>query len=739
MKHILCILFSFFLMGTYACGEGIFGSARWIGATKDKNDSLAGRSIILSRTFFVSEKVKSSKIYICGLGQYELYVDGRKQGDHVVLAPAWSDYNKTVYYNVCSLPLLKKGRHHVEVLLGNGFYHEEGLRYHKLKSNYGPLTLLAKLDVVYENGGRLSLVSDSTWAWRKSPVTYNSIYGGEDDDAAFEDPVRHPAEILSAPKGKLREQLSLPVRIMEHYPVNRRVSEHVFDMGQNLAGFPEFSVRGRRGQVIKIWVGESLGQDGRVSQKQTGKPYYYTYTVKGQGTETWHPHFSYYGFQYIQIDGAVMKGDPNPRHLPVIGKLQSDFIYNSAQKTGSFECSNPLFNATYRIIDRAVRSNWMSIWTDCPHREKLGWLEQDWLNGEGLVYNYDCRKMLEQEMQVIVDAQHKDGSMPEIAPEYITFQGSWAPPFQESPEWGGAIVALPFLYARHYGDSSLIKKFIVPMYRYVDYLSKRDSCGILKMGLGDWYDFGPGKAGFAKNTPVPLVATAHYYLWTKMLASLDNGMKTLDRRADSIKAAFIKNFKLKSQAACAIALDLGLYQDGEKQVLLNKLIDDIHQHGDRLTTGDVGTGYLFKVLLDNRQDELLYKLLDHYDVPGYGAQLKKGMTTLTEQWDPDLGASRNHFMLGHINNHLVQDMAGIHIYGDSIVINPRFIGDLTWAKGSAKAAEGVVKVSWKIDKGRFLLDVFTPDKKKTKIDYPEIRDLCRRRNLQLICKERRSH
>lgn len=136
MKHTLFILFLFISIGIYARGEDNFGQAQWIGATENRDDSLAGRSIILSKTFMISKNLKSLKIYICGLGQYELYVDGRKMGHRVVLAPAWSDYNKTVYYNVCSLPLLKKGKHHLDVLLGNGFYHEEGLRYHKLKSNY---------------------------------------------------------------------------------------------------------------------------------------------------------------------------------------------------------------------------------------------------------------------------------------------------------------------------------------------------------------------------------------------------------------------------------------------------------------------------------------------------------------------------------------------------------------------------------------------------------------------------
>ena len=232
----------------------------------------------------------------------------------------------------------------------------------------------------------------------ESPVVYNSIYGGEDYDARKEDtpPASKAALALRPPLGTLRPQIAAPVKIMERYPVARRLPGMVFDMGQNLAGFPEITVRGRRGQSVKLIVGEPLTPDGHVNQKQTGRPYYLTYTLRGsrEAAETWHPCFTYYGFRYIEVEGAVMTGDDNPEGLPVLECLQSCFIYNSASKTGDFECSNRLFNDTYRLIDRAIRSNWQHVWTDCPHREKLGWLEQDWINGEGLVYNYDCRAMI---------------------------------------------------------------------------------------------------------------------------------------------------------------------------------------------------------------------------------------------------------------------------------------------------------------------------------------------------------
>lgn len=712
----------------FAEGRADFSSAQWIGATAVATDSLADRSIILSKTMTCPEVFDRAEVSICGLGCYELYIDGRKVGNDI-LSPAWSDYKKTVWYNNRDISrYLTKGRHRIEVMLGNGFYHERGVRYHKLTTNYGPLTLLFCLRFYHHDRMVQTVVSDTSWLWRKSPVTYNSIYGGEDYDARLErqvSPDDDHAVVQKAPVGILRLQHAAPVSIMERYPVVQRRANNVFDMGQNLAGFPEIAVRRHRGQTIQITVGERLRPDGRVSQKQTGKPYFYRYTLKGNGIERWHPRFSYYSFRYIQIEAV------DGQELPEIIELKSDFIYNSAGRTATFSCSNPLLNDTYRIIDNAVKSNWMSVWTDCPSREKLGWLEQDWLNGEGLLTNYDCRQMVRQEMQVIADAQHANGSMPEIAPEYAHFEGSWAKPFLESPEWGGALVALPFLYAQCYGDSSLIRQYMPNMRRYVDYLATRDSAYILNMGLGDWYDYGPWRAGFSRNTPVDLVSTAHYYRWTKMVGYED--------RADSIKQAFIARFSpfcgnshcRSSQAGLSIMLYLGLYHEGQREALADSLVALIHRQGDRLTTGDIGTHYLFRALINMGQEDLLYKILNHYEVPGYGAQIKKGMTTLTEQWDPDKGASLNHFMLAHINNHLVPDIGGLHIRGNRVSVSPLPMGSLSWAKASVVVDGKRVATSWQICNGVFYLQVEAPDKHIITVEYDKIQRMCAKRHLRL--------
>ena len=493
---------------------------------------------------------------------------------------------------------------------------------------------------------------------------------------------------------------------MERYSVKdtiRKDSVIVLDMGQNLAGFPEITVIGKQGQRLKLTPGETLNKEGLVSQKQTGRPHYYTYTLKGNTTETWHPRFSYYGYRYLQVEG----------NIEVLKKVESCFIYNSASKTGEFECSNPLLNDAYRLIDRAIRSNWQAVWTDCPHREKLGWLEQDWLNGEGLLANYDCRAMIEQTMQNIADAQYPNGALPEIAPNYVIFEGSWAPPFLESPEWGGAFIALPFLYKAFYGDDKLIKRYRPQMKRYVDYLSTQDSCYILHQGLGDWYDFGPGRAGFAQNTPMPLVSTAHYYWWNHLMR---------EARADSIKTAFIKEFynpathqfATGSQCAQAIALEMNLIPEGDREAVLQQLINDIHAHGNRLTTGDVGNRYLFNALIHNGQQELLYKMLNHYDVPGYGYQIKLGHTTLTEQWNPEHGASMNHFMMGHLNNLLIPYFLGIWREGEHTTIAPHPVGDLTWCRG--RMAD--VKAAWHFEGDTFVLKVDIPTGRQATVRLP---------------------
>ena len=748
---------------------------------------LSRQSIWLKKEMKLPADVHKAMMKIVGLGFYELSINQQKVTD-AVFAPLWSDYDKTIFYNTYDVTaLLRKGKNQLTVLLGNGFYNEQGGRYAKMKVSYGPPTLYCSLEIELKNGRTVCIVSDGSWKYSPSSITFNSIYGGEDEDARITSSWK-PVVIQKGPRGILRQQMAQPVKMMEYFGVKSRhqltpqqiakasnakhpipAGTFVLDMGQNLAGFPQIKVSGKAGQQVRLYLSETLTAQGTCNQKQSGSPYYLTYTLSGKGEksadgkriETWHPHFTYYGYRYIQVEGAVMKGDENPDGKPVIEDIQSCFVYNSAAKIGNFECSNPMFNRAYQIIDRAIRSNWQAVWTDCPHREKLGWLEQDWLNGEGLVYNYDCRSMIEQTMQNIADAQHANGAVPTTAPEYIYFKGKWLDPFAESPEWGGALVALPFLYLQHYGDDRMVKKYAPQMFRYVDYLQSKDSCRILKQGLGDWYDYGKGRSGFSQNTPMPLVATAHYYLWVKLtqkaaamsgktaeanryailaseiLQAFQKEFLHVEKAASSgksssdavVKDAVVKDAVEKvyygsgSQASNAIPLALGMVPSQYRKQVLQHLVDDIHAHHDRLTTGDVGNRYLFQALLRNGYADLWYKMLAHDDVPGYGFQIKKGMTTLTEQWNPEMGASMNHFMMAHINNHFLPDIVGIRIEQGRLIIAPQPMGDLTWAKGSTRLSDGKqIAVAWKkLADGKIevIVDTDNDIEYEIKIDYDE--------------------
>lgn len=701
-------------------------------------DSLSAKSIILRKEFQARKrKVTDAVVYISGLGHYELNINGTRVGD-AMFAPLWSEYDKTVYYNTYDVTsLIKSDGNAISVLLGNGMFNVQRLgRYTKLQTSFGAPQLMFRMDINYDDGTQQTVLSDSDWKYDFSPITFNSIYGGESydarliqhghDRAGFDDSKWRKAVIVEGPKGLLRAQTVPPVKIMERYGIKswsrihadsiaaaskqtkRQVSPSAFvaDMGQNLAGFPEITVSGKRGQKVTLLVSETLTRQGACDQRQTGRQHYYEYTLDGNGDETWHPRFSYYGFRYIQVEGAVLAGQPNPEGLPVLKNLQSCFIYNSAAEVSSFECSNPLFTDTHRLIERAERSNMQSVLSDCPHREKLGWLEQDHLNGPSLLYNYDMTNYVPKVIRDITDTQKADGMVPTTAPQYVSFGNL----FDDSPEWGSTLIILPFMYYDMYGDSTLITDNYAAMRRYVDYLTSRADRGIVSHGLGDWYDYGPWRAGFSRNTPIPLVATAHYIFDLRLVADaarMTGNTADAEKYAakarevtDAFNCEFYKPdscmYGTGSQASNALPLYLGL-TGKNKQAVLKSLVDDIQAHGNRLTTGDVGNRYLFQTLAQNGLNDLLYTMLNHDETPGYGFQLRHGATTLTEQWDPRQGTSQNHFMMGQIDEWLFKTLGGIQNQPGThgmrhLLIAPTLVGDLQFVKASTESLYGKISV-----------------------------------------------
>lgn len=715
------------------------------------SDSLSRRSIMLRKPFSVSKEIKEVVVYISGLGHYELMINGKKIGNSE-FAPLWTDYDKTVNYNTYELKAdqLQKGENVIGVLLGNGMYNTLAERYSKFYVSFGPPTLFFKMKITYKDGSEEIVKSDETWKYSKSPITYNSIFGGEDYNAnleqkgwnskGFNDANWKKVVVQEAPKGVLRAQYTTPIIVQKQYEVKEakelKPNFYIFNMGQNLSGFTTIKVKGKKGQTVRVWVGESLNEVGTVGQGKTGKPYYYDYTLKGEGIEEWQPKFSYYGFQYVQIENINYKETKN-ENLPTLVDLKSNFIYNSAGEAGTFESSNDIFNKTHLLINNAIKSNFQSVFTDCPQREKLGWLEEIHLNGPGLLFNYNLESFIPATMQNISDSQRENGLIPTIVPEYVVFGGD----FTDSPEWGVTGVILPWMYYEYYGDASLIEKYYPVMKRYVDYLGTKATNHIVSHGLGDWYDYGTHAAGYSKNSPIALSATSHYFYGASLVAK---AAKLLNKTEDiakyetltsDIKTAFNKEFfnpetkqyGTKSQFSNAVPIFMDIVEPQHKSAVMQNLLADIKAKGDRLTTGDVGNRYLFQALARNGENETMYKMNNHYDAPGYGFQIKFGLTTLTEQWDPRKGNSWNHFMMGQIEEWFYQSLAGI-VPDDQnpgfkhFFIQPEIVGDMTFVKATYKSIYGNIASAWEKKDGELILKVEIPVNTTATIKLPVPKD-----------------
>jgi hypothetical protein len=714
-----------------------WGLAPELAALWKNIDTLATKSILLRKDFSLSEIPKQAIVYVCGLGHYKLYINGL-QFDKSVFKPLWSDYNKTRYYNAFDIaPLLRKGINTIGVMLGNGMYNVSGGRYYKFQGSFGPPTLLLCAELKYDDDSCVKVVSDSSWRWSLSPIIFNCIFGGEDYDArleqsgwnmpCFDDGKWRSVVVQEAPKGELMPQNANPMIVAETF----RVAEYkkmdscsyLFNFGQNHSGFPTIKVKGRRGQKIRLYPGEILENNGQhIKQSDSGAPYWFEYILKSDSVETWTPSFSYYGYQYIEVkDIDYLEGSSAVK--PVLLDIESNFVHSSAKTTGTFECSNELFNRIHFIIDRAVRSNMQAVFTDCPHREKLGWLEEIHLNGPGLLFNYDLRHFLPKVMRDIADAQLDNGLIPDIAPEYTVFKDG----FRDSPEWGSAGVIIPWMYYEWYGDDSLIKEYYPVMKRYTDYLGTQANGFILTHGLGDWYDYGQKPAGVSQNTPAGITATGHYYMcadYTARAAALLGKKEEQNQYsglAENIAAAFNKTFFDSascrygngSQCSYAMPLFLDIVPKEYKKAVLDNLVAAIKANDWKLTTGDVGNRYLYQTLAMNGLDEVMYRMHNRMDVPGYGFQLSLGTTTLTEQWDPRKGHSWNHFMMGQIEEWFWKSLAGIRpdIANPGFLhffIEPQPVGDLKWVKASYESTHGTIVSDWGIENGKFTISVQVP-------------------------------
>lgn len=706
--------------------------AAWIAAhaaeTEENGESLP----LFRKSFRIAKPVTRATLYLSGLGQDELRVNGRKVGNDA-LTPGWSDYRKTVYYDSYDVAgLLRNGENALGVLLGNGMYRalRTRERYTKFTGSYGLPKCIVQLHIEFSGGESMEIDSDGSWKTSPGPITFSSTYGGEDFDArrepqswdrpGFDDSTWRAAVVIDGPGGALQPELAPPVRVMHIYTPVRltrpRPGVLVYDLGQNFAGWPAISVIGRAGSVVKLTPGELLNRDGTVSQRSSGGPQWFSYALRGTGVQSWHPRFSYYGFRYLQVEGAGT-GPASEHDRARIVSVRGEAIHSSSEAVGSFISSDAMLNRIHELILRAMENNAVSIFTDCPHREKLDWLEQTHLLAPAMLYDFNFAGLYAATARNIADAQKTDGvkagMVPTIAPQYVVFEPKYDA-FNDSPEWGSAAVLAPWYLYQRDGDLHFLAAQFDVMRRYVAYLDTRAHDGIIDYGLGDWYDIGPGDPGLSKLTTAGVTATAIYYQdlrvmeETAALLGMSEESRDYRQKAQTVRNAFNTRFfdlsrhryDKGSQTAQAMPLVLGMVAENECAAVLDTLVENIRAHQNHGTAGEIGYHYLVDALLDGGRSDVLFDMLKRTDAPSYGYQLAQGATALTEAWDANPANSQDHFMLGDAEEWFYRSLGGINVDlsqqgAKRLVLRPTVLPRITWVRTNYHSAFGVVESDWR--------------------------------------------
>lgn len=700
---------------------------------------------MFTKSFNIKGEVEYATVSISGLGQYVANINGKRLGDRF-MAPGWTLYQKRQFYNNYNITeLVKQGENILGVIVGNGFFNILRKRYRKIVGSYGSPRLIFHISIRYTDGSISNVTSDSSCKVTCSPIRFTSIYGGEDYDArkelaGWDTPGFNYSEWknaveIDATTAKLELEKDFPLKIMQEFEPEKIIKsgsgKMIFDFGQNASGIISIKVKGARGTRIRIRPDEILNDALEVTQKSGGGPYEFNYILSGNGIEEWQPMFTYYGFRYAELE--IIESEPNSKKTELMD-IRMLHTRNSAPFSGSFSCSDTLMNSIYELILWSIKSNMASISTDCPHREKLGWLEQTYLMGPSLHYNFDISSFYRKIIGDIFDSQAEDGLIPDIAPEYVKFKDG----FRDSPEWGSAGIILPWLLFKWYGDTDILKKAYPMMKKYISYLESKTVNNILNYGLGDWNDLGPDKPGEAQLTPKAVTGTAIYYYDLNIIKDVAFLLKMHDdadiysKMAGEVKSSFILNLydsntgicSGASQTAYAISIYTKIIPKEDQNKVFSNLLQSIENNDYMLTTGDIGYYFLLHVLSDMGRSDIIYKMNSSSDRPGYLYQLEKGATALTESWNALPYLSNNHMMLGHLMEWFYFDLGGITQEKNStayekIVFSPKPLGNISWVKCCYKSPKGEIKSDWNLRGDTFEYQFTIPPETSAKIEIPD--------------------
>lgn len=721
---------------------------------------------IARRSFSVSKPIRRAVVYVAGLGHYRLYVNGRPAHD-TMLDPPWSKYEKTIFYNTFDVTsLLRKGENALGMMLGKGYYSTWGDRRIFTGAYDRPLCTILQARIEFEDGTHQALCTDESWKWRAGPYLHNAIIGGCDYDARklppdwasprCEDQSWHAAKEIEPQLGKLIAAQSPPLRTFNLlHPRNIDEPEpgkYIYDFGQNASAIVRLRVKGRPGQSFRlVYAEQRLGATphrndgtGLVDQSGIGSPNYIQYTCRGGEEETWQSELFYTGFQYIQLEDAVPAGRPNPEGKPEVLELCSVHLHADAPAVGKFTCSDKSYQKIDRMIDWAIRSNLSHVITDCPQREKLGYLEVLHLMWPSIAMLYDLSVFGPKTCLDMRDTRDASGMVPTVAPSITPTGFQWGDienPFTYTPEWGAAGALVPWYLYQWYGDKRALGQNYEMMKGFVDFMQSTCAEGLLpRHGLGDWYDFGHGKTlGPSQFTPADLTAMAIFHDCTRRVAAAaevsNNSVDAIryQQLARKIAVEFNQRFydsataEYKNHGSCqtanAMALVCGLSDPSQASRIAEAIVADLKRRSYQQTSGDVGFHYLVRALADHGCSDAIFKMLARQDLGSYNFLANNGWSSLPEAWDADHNSSMNHCMLGHIHEFFAQDLCGIH--PDPIVpgfkqfhVRPVASREIQSAGYTFESPYGPIISSWRIRENTFHLNLDVPPNTHALLQLP---------------------
>ncbi|HLX66381.1 MAG TPA: family 78 glycoside hydrolase catalytic domain, partial [Puia sp.] len=516
---------------------GMMDQANWKGSwVTDTKDIWLKPAAYFRHGFRVDKKVVSARVYIAAAGLYELSINGRRVGDHL-LDPMYTRFDRRNLYATYDVTdFMSAGDNAIGVLLGNGWYNLQSTAvwYFDKAPWRGRPAFCLDLRIAYSDGSVETISSGKDWRTALSPIVFNSIYTGEHvddrlaiphwDEASFVDTGWKRVIFTGVPSQHVVAEAMVPIRIGDTIAAAgmRKFTDtdFVFDLGRNIAGDSRITVRGSAGTVLRLKHGERLYPDGHVDQSNIDVHYRPTddsdpfqtdiYILKGEGEESFQPRFNYKGFQYVEVTSS------QPVALDR-SSLVGYFMHSDVRPVGWVQCSNPIINKIWEATNNSYLSNLFGYPTDCPQREKNGWTGDAQIAVETGLYNFDAITVYEKWLADLRDEQQPNGVLPSIVPS-----SGWGYEWGNGPDWTSAIAIIPWNVYLFYGDDKLLRDCYDNIKRYVDHINSLYPSGLTTWGLGDWV---PLKS----VTPKEFTSTAYYYADVDILA---HAAKIFHREAD---------------------------------------------------------------------------------------------------------------------------------------------------------------------------------------------------------------